>query len=176
MKELLRPKTVHLLLFGFILVPIFFALISDSFSLLFGSLALYPLLIGGIFLLIFSLLIDVACKTALFRYWIVCFILFSLMFSIGSVTTSNKQEETEQLGLALAEKIKAYKQLYGQFPDDLKHQYFDTLNKNTAYGKPFDYKLYWEDNGEVYFGLHFFALNAMDAYLYSTKKEWLYID
>ncbi|HUC79858.1 MAG TPA: hypothetical protein VMR70_03045 [Flavisolibacter sp.] len=176
MKELLKPKAVHLLLFGIILIPIFYGLISDSFSSLFGSLILYPLVIGGIILLIFSLLIDVGCKTALLRYWVVGIALFSIMFGIGSATTSNKQEETEQLGLALAEKIKGYKQLYGQFPSDLKHHYFDTLNKNTAYGKPFDYKLYWEDNGVVYFELHFFALNAMDAYLYSTKREWIYVD
>jgi len=176
MKALLRPKAVPLILFSLLIMPLLYASITDSIFSLFGIASLYPFVIIGILLLISLAVVDAFFKTALVRYGIVFLTLFAVMAFASVYVTSNKEAKTERLGWQVSEKIKDYKQIKGHFPTALNDTFFDNVERNTSFGYPFVYERHWNEKGEEYFSLHFSASNGMDAYLYSTKREWIYVD
>jgi hypothetical protein len=137
---------------------------------------IYELFIYLAIFLVATLIVDFAFKTKVVRYGIVAVILVIAMVVVSIPVSENKETKTEKLGFKLADKIEEYKKTYGHFPENLNDNFFKDAPKNTALGHSFQYRIYVNEKGKEYFELKFFGRDGMDAYLYSTKKEWRYVD
>jgi hypothetical protein len=136
----------------------------------------YELFVYSAIFLVATLIVDFAFKTKVVRYGIATVILVIAMVVVSIPVSESKETKTEKLGFELADKIEEYKKNYGNYPENLNDDFFKNAPKNTALGHSFQYTKYVNEKGEEYFELKFSRRDGMDAYLYSTKKEWRYVD